>query len=78
MPRKPGKPKRCASCKSPYWEKGDPREDFIAAKWLMDGAGTLSAAAKMLRDYAKELEDMERGGWQLMDEINDGYAMVRK
>lgn len=53
-------------------------EEVIRAKWAFDGAKTLSAAAGMLRRYADKLEQLERGGWQLADEIDDDYGHIRK
>lgn len=78
LPRKEGTPKRCAKCKSPYWDgQSDPHhEDTIRAKWAMDGASTLSEAAKMLRDYADDLVKMEKDGWQLTQEIADDYGFL--
>lgn len=51
---------------------------MIRAKWSMDGAKTLSEAAKALRDYADELLKLERQGWQLVSEINEDYGHIEK
>jgi hypothetical protein len=49
-------------------------EDMINARYTMDGASTLSEAARMLKDYADELIKMEKDGWQLTDEVNDDWG----
>jgi hypothetical protein len=53
-------------------------EKIVRGKWLMDGASTLSEAAKKLREEAGRLEEMERIGWQLREPITEDYGfMVR-
>jgi uncharacterized protein with GYD domain len=59
------------SIKSP---DGHMKEEIIRAKWTMDGATTLREAAQKLRAYAGQLEKMEAGGWQLVDEVSDDYG----
>jgi len=44
----------------------------------MDGAETLSEAAKMLRDFADHIEKLEREGWQLDGPVADDYGEIRK
>jgi len=44
----------------------------------MGGSETLSEAAKMLRDFADHLEELERKGWKLTDTVNDGYGEIEK
>jgi hypothetical protein len=51
-------------------------EQIIRAKWVMDGAGSLSEAAKLLREFADSLERMESEGWQLDDPIEDDYGYL--
>ncbi len=51
-------------------------ENIIRAKWLMDDAKTLSEAAKMLREHADFLEEMERAGVQLRDSVDNDYGTV--
>jgi len=53
-------------------------EDTIRAKWLMDGARTLGQAAKQLREYADQLERLERDGWQLTQPIDDDYGFIQR
>jgi hypothetical protein len=53
-------------------------DEIIRAKWTMDGAETLSEAAKMLRDFADHLEELERKGWQLDGPVADDYGDIRK
>lgn len=53
-------------------------EDLIRAKWVMDGADSLSEAAYKLRRYADSLEQMEREGWQLASPVADDYGIVTK
>jgi hypothetical protein len=52
--------------------------DILRAKWTMDGAETLSEAAKMLRDFADYVEELEREGWQLTEPISDDYGHIEK
>jgi hypothetical protein len=52
--------------------------DTIRAKWTMDGAATLSEAARMLRDFADHLEELEREGWQLIEPVSDDYGDIEK
>jgi hypothetical protein len=53
-------------------------EEIIRAKWTFDDATTLSEAAKKLRTYADELEEMERKGWQLEAPVEDDYGTCEK
>jgi hypothetical protein len=50
----------------------------IRAKWVIENAATLSEAAAKLRDFADELAQMEREGWQLIGPVTDDFACVRK
>ena len=55
-------------------------DDFpktIRAKWLYDGASTLSEAAARLRDEAEHLEELEAEGWQLEGPVLDDYGFLR-
>lgn len=56
----------------------DQAPEIIGARWLMDGAATLSEAARKLREFADELEQMERDGWQLLDLVYDDYGYIEK
>lgn len=56
----------------------DGTEETIRGKWIMDGAVTLSEAARKLQDYSLELEHLERQGWQLQDPIEDDYGIISK
>jgi hypothetical protein len=42
----------------------------IRGSWTMDGAATLTDAARRLRDRAEELEWLEQAGWQLEGPIH--------
>ena len=53
-------------------------EDVVRAKWLMDGAKTLSEAANKLEQEAKRLRELERDGWELSEEIDDDYGSIEK
>src|SRR5712691_10833115 len=49
----------------------------IRGQWAMDGARTLTDAARMLRDYAHELEHLRASGRELDRPIEDDYGFVR-
>jgi len=53
------------------------QDSIIRAKWVMDGAKTLSECAAQLRAYADWLEECEAEGHQLIDPVNDDYGFVR-
>jgi hypothetical protein len=59
-------------------DESDGETETIRAKWLMDGAATLSEAAQKLRDYADDLIKMERDGWQLVDVVGDDNGTVER
>lgn len=56
----------------------DDGPQMIRAKWSMDEAKTLSEAAKLLREYAGYLEELEQHGWQLIDQVEDDYGFIVK
>lgn len=60
-------------------EEFDPEnESIVRAKWSFDGATTLSEAAQKLRNYADELIQMEKEGWQLTQPIEDDYGFIER
>lgn len=52
--------------------------ETIRAKWLFEGAETLSEAAQMLRAEADRLVELERDGWQLQDPVSDDYGLIAR
>lgn len=58
-------------------EGWDP-ESSIAVKWLLDGCETLSAAADALQEIAADFRKKEAEGWQLSEQINDGFVFLQK
>lgn len=55
--------------------KDDPSE-VIRAKWVMDGATTLSEAAEKLEAFATTLRQIEKDGWQLTGPVEDDYGFI--
>lgn len=51
-------------------------ESTVRAKWCLDGAKTLAEAAKKLRDFADELEKMDKAGVTLLEPISDDYGFI--
>lgn len=51
-------------------------DEIIRAKWVMDGATTLEAAADKLRRMAGILEGLSNQGWKLRAPINDDYGFI--
>lgn len=51
-------------------------DEIIRAKWTFDGSKTLTEAAQMLRSYADYLEELEKDGWKLREEIRDDYGFI--
>jgi len=49
----------------------------IRGKWSIEGARTLTHAARMLRDYAHELEHMRASGLELASPVEADYGVVR-
>jgi hypothetical protein len=49
----------------------------IRGKWSIEGAKTLTHAARMLRDYAHELEHMRSAGLELAGPVEADYGIVR-
>ena len=49
----------------------------IRGKWSIEGARTLTDAARMLRDYAHELEHMRASGLELTGSVEADYGIVR-
>ena len=65
------------------WNEEDEQEwientQLIRGKWLMDDAETLTEAAKMLREYANELLELEKEDWQFLDPVHDDYGYIAK
>jgi hypothetical protein len=61
----------------PIFECPDCGSVTIRGKWSMEGARTLTDAARMLRDYAHELEHMRSSGLELTAPIEADYGVVR-
>src|SRR5438445_12720062 len=49
---------------------------FIRARWTMDGARTLSEAARRFRDRAETLEQLARAGFELDQPADNGFAIA--
>jgi hypothetical protein len=49
----------------------------IRGKWSIEGAKTLTDAARKLRDYAHELEHMRASGLELSSPVEADYGIVR-
>lgn len=56
-------------------EDGD---DVVRARWVMDGARTLSEAARKLEAFAEELRELEESGWQLIGAVEDDLGIIRQ
>jgi hypothetical protein len=51
---------------------------IVRAKWTMDGAQTLTAAAAHLRAQAEHLVRLERDGWQLTAPVADDDGFIAR
>ena len=49
---------------------------LMRAKWTMDGARTLSEAAKQVRALANEIEELSQEGFELGAPVEDDYAFL--
>jgi len=49
---------------------------LLRAKWTMDGARTLSEAAKQVRALANEIEELSQEGFELGAPVEDDYAFL--
>ena len=49
---------------------------FIRARWTMDGARTLTEAARRFRDRAETLEQLARAGFELDQPAENGFAIA--
>ena len=61
----------------PIYECPDCGSVTIRGRWSMDGARSLTDAARMLRDYAHELEHMRASGLELASPVEADYGIVR-
>jgi hypothetical protein len=48
----------------------------LRAKWVMDGATTLTEAAAMLRAEADRIEQLGKDGWTLEGPIDDDWGFL--
>lgn len=48
----------------------------LRAKWVMDGATTLTEAAAMLRAEADRIEQLSKDGWTLEGAIDDDWGFL--
>ena len=53
-------------------------EEVIRAKWIMDGAKTLTEAAQRLREEADRLEKLQADGWELTTPVEDDYGFIER
>jgi hypothetical protein len=51
-------------------------EPIVRAKWIMDGATTLSEAATRIEGFAAWLRELEAQGWQLSGPVEDDYGYL--
>ena len=65
--------KQLAEYMRQYRETGDV---CLRAKWTMDGARTLAEAAKQVRAFAEEIEDLAREDFELGAPVEDDYAFL--
>ena len=65
--------KRLAEYMRQYRETGDV---LLRAKWTMDGARTLVEAAKQVREFANEIEELSQEGFELGAPVEDDYAFL--
>jgi hypothetical protein len=49
---------------------------ILRGKGIIEGATTLSEAAKLSRKFADYLESLEKSGWQLCAPVHDGYGVA--
>ena len=56
----------------------DDRLDVVRARWVLEGARSLSEAAANLRAFAADLEELERDGWQLMGQMEGDRGVIRR
>jgi len=56
----------------------DESEDVIRARWVMDGARTLSQAARKLEAFAQELRELEESGWQLTGPVENDHGVIQQ
>ena len=49
---------------------------LLRAKWTMDGARTLAEAAKQIRSFANEIEELSQEGFELGAPVEDDYAFL--
>jgi len=55
---------------------GEPMRMPVRAKWVLDGASSLTEAAQKARDLASWLQDLDGAGYVLEGEIADDYGMA--
>ncbi|WP_043498366.1 hypothetical protein [Georgenia sp. SUBG003] len=56
----------------------DESDDVVRARWVMDGARTLSQAARKLEAFAQELRELEESGWQLTGPVENDHGIIRQ
>ena len=61
----------------PIYQCPDCGSVTIRGKWSIEGAKSLTHAARMLRDYAHELEHMRASGLELSSPVEADYGIVR-
>jgi hypothetical protein len=61
----------------PIYQCPDCGSVTIRGKWSIEGARTLTHAARKLRDYAHELEHMRASGLELASPVEADYGIVR-
>lgn len=61
----------------PIYQCPDCGSVTIRGKWSIEGARSLTHAARMLRDYAHELEHMRASGLELSSPVEADYGIVR-
>ena len=65
--------KRLAEYMREYRETGNV---CLRAKWTMDGAETLAEAARQVRGFAEEIDELAREGFELGGPVQDDYAFL--
>jgi len=65
--------KRLAEYMREYRETGNV---CLRAKWTMDGAETLAEAARQVRGFAEEIDELAREGFALGGPVQDDYAFL--
>ena len=58
--------------------ESDSNCEILRGKWMLDGCCSLAEVGARLQEEIRHVEELQRDGWELREEIADDYGFMWK